>query len=298
MRLVMVGGALATLLAGAAGLAPPASAQIDSREGIALQNQILELRRDIQSLRDQEGHDQAVRGSVGSSLGSSVPAETQAAGGGDLSARLLERVSALEDEVRNLRGRIDESDNAHQRAEADLAKQIGDLNFKISNGPVGKGASDSSGAANGPRVAALGATSVAEGAPSSAPAKRKPELIVQEGNAALARRDYAGAEAAAREVLSGPKTPRATDAQFVLAQALAGRRDFAQAAVAYDDAYSRSRTGTHAQDALLGLANSLTAINEKKAACETLAKLHSEFPNPRQDLRDPVAAARQRANCH
>ena len=35
------------------GFAAPARAQMDSREGIALQNQILELRRDMQVLRDQ-----------------------------------------------------------------------------------------------------------------------------------------------------------------------------------------------------------------------------------------------------
>lgn len=33
-----------------------ARAQMDSREGIALQNQILELRRDLQYLRDQAPH--------------------------------------------------------------------------------------------------------------------------------------------------------------------------------------------------------------------------------------------------
>ena len=38
--------------------------------------------------------------------------------------------------------------------------------------------------------------------------------------------------------------------------------------------------GGHAQEALLGLAISLTAINEKRAACDTLTKLHTEFPTP------------------
>jgi TolA-binding protein len=120
---------------------------------------------------------------------------------------------------------------------------------------------------------------------------------MQEGNAALARRDYATAEQAAREVLANRTSPRAYDAQLLLAQALAGQRQFPQAAIAYDDAYNRSRKGSHAQDALLGLANSLTAINEKKAACDTLARLRSEFPQPRADLRDNIAAAHQKAGC-
>lgn len=120
---------------------------------------------------------------------------------------------------------------------------------------------------------------------------------MQEGNAALARRDYAAAEAAAREVLRFPQAPRAADAQFLLAQALNGKRDYQGAAVAFDDTYNRNKTGGNAQPALLGLANSLIALNEKRAACATLDKLKAEFPNPRADLREPINGARQRAGC-
>ena len=135
-------------------------------------------------------------------------------------------------------------------------------------------------------------------APAAAPAAhRTPELILKEGHAALARRDYAAAEADAKQVLANGKGPRATDAQFLLAQALAGKRDYSAAAVAYDDAYNRSRTGVHAQDSLLGLAHALTAINEKRAACATLDKLRAEFPTPRSDLREPIARARHSAGC-
>ncbi len=121
---------------------------------------------------------------------------------------------------------------------------------------------------------------------------------MQEGNAALARRDYAAAERAAREVLTGNRTsPRAYDAQFLLAEALTGERQYSQAAIAYDDTYNRARKGVHAPDALLGLANSLTAINEKKAACDTLVKLRAEYPSPRPDLREAITASTQRAGC-
>jgi TolA-binding protein len=120
---------------------------------------------------------------------------------------------------------------------------------------------------------------------------------MQEGNAALARRDYAAAEAAAREVLAARGSPRAYDAQFLLAQSLAGKRDHGQAAVAYDDTYNRARTGAHAADALLGLAGSLTALNERKAACDTLAKFTAEFPGARPNQRESASALRQRAQC-
>jgi TolA-binding protein len=123
-------------------------------------------------------------------------------------------------------------------------------------------------------------------------------MALQDGNAALARRDYPAAEAMARDILANNRTsPRAYDAQYLLAEALSGKRDYSQAAIAYDDAYRRSPQGAHAQDALLGLANSLTAINEKRAACDTLNQYRTDFTSPRPDLKDQVASARQRAGC-
>jgi TolA-binding protein len=269
--------AAALMLAAPVLAPPPVQAQMESREAIQLQNQILELRRDLQAMRQQISR----MGSGGG--GSAVAAPPSRPSGGDNTGVLFERIQTLEDQVRRLQGRIDEADNARQRADDQLRKDIEDLAFKLGQG---------GGAARPPAAAPAPAPSGGGSA-----ARRTPELAIQEGNAALARRDYAAAEAAAREVLAFPRSPRATDAQFLLAQALSGKRDWQAAAVAYDDTYNRGKTGTYAQPALLGLANSLTAINEKRAACATLDKLRAEFPNPRADLREPIAAARQRAGC-
>jgi hypothetical protein len=48
----------------------------------------------------------------------------------------------------------------------------------------------------------------------------------------------------------------------------------------------------------LGLASSLSAINEKKAACDTLTRLRTDFPQPRPDIAAGAAAAAQRSGCH
>ena len=121
---------------------------------------------------------------------------------------------------------------------------------------------------------------------------------MQDGTAALARRDYATAEADAREILNNNRTsPRAYDAMFLLAQAQAGQRQYSQAALSYDDAYNRSRKGPHAPDALLGLANALVGLNDKPSACQALAKLHAEFPTLRPELHDQVAFTYGRAGC-
>ena len=269
-------------------LAGPARAQMDSREGIMLQNQILELRRDVQALQVQ-------RGSGGPSY--SAPSNPgQGAGGGGLEAQLLDRVQTLEDQVRRLRGQLDEQSNALRRAQDSLSKQIDDLSFRAGNAPPGGGSAL-------PQLTPPRSTAPADpgpnpsSGPAASPARRTPEVALQDGNAALARRDYPAAEAAAREVLAGRNSPRAGDANFLLAQSLMGQRNYQGSAVAYDDAYNRSRTGARAPDALLGLANALTGLNDRNASCATLDKLRREFPNARGAVRETAATLRARNGC-
>ncbi len=241
---------------------------MDSREAIALQNQIQELRRDLQGLQSQRGAPSLP-----------PPVRRGGEGGSEIAAQLLDRVTQLEDDVRRLRGQLDEQANTSRRQSDDLAKQVADLNFRLQSPPSG---------APAPTPSA-----------SPAPSGRRPaELAMQEGQAALARRDYPVSEAAAREVLaSGRSATRAGDAQFLLAQALMGQKDYAGAAVAYDDAYKRSRTGSRAPEALLGLANALGALNDRPNACGALDKLRTEFPAPRPNVREAAAAARGRTGC-
>ncbi|WP_158745857.1 tol-pal system YbgF family protein [Acidisphaera sp. L21] len=281
------------VLAGALLMGGPAMAQMDSREAIALQNQILELRQQMQSMP---------RGG-----GGPAPVYRPDRGGGTdpgLTAQLLDRVSTLEDQVRTLRGQVDQLTNQQQRQSEDLAKQIADLTFAMQNGGGGGGGGSASppppraSQQQSPPPSSLGGGSLGSlpSGPPAGPPPRTPELAMQEGNAALARRDYPAAEAAAREVL-GKKGPRAADAQFLLAQAEIGQRNYQQAAPDFYDAYNRAKTSARAPDALLGVANALIGLGDRQSACDALAKLKAEFPQPRPDVRDGVAAARQRAAC-
>lgn len=291
MRFVVAPLILAALLL--AGPLAPAHAQVDSREGIALQNEIYQLRQELKSFEDQTARG---GGAVYRQPPSAAPLP---AGGSDLVAQLLTRVDALEEQVRQLRGRIDETQNQVQRQNDELGKRIDDLAFQIS--PQGARPAGQPGSSLLPPSIGQGpgpAPPPPVPPPVPRPGPRTPELVLQEGNAALARRDYAAAEAAAREVLANRTSPRAYDAQFLLAQALAGERQFPQAAVAYDDVYNRARTGSHAEDARLGLASALTSINEKKAACDVLSRMSGEFPHLRADISAGMAATSARAGCH
>ncbi len=260
--------------------AGPVLAQYESREGIALQNQILELRRDLQALQQQRG-------------GGLPPPVVRGGGGGgsEISAQLLERIGTLEEEVRRLRGALDEQAFAARRAQDELGKRIAELNFRLENGGA-----TATRAVPGGEAAAQAAGQAASTA-AAQPGRRPPELAMQEGNAALARRDYAMAEAAAREVLAGGRGARSTDAQLLLAQALLGKRDAPGAAIAYDDAYRRAPTGARAPDALLGLAGTMLALNDRAAACDSLDRLRTQFPALRPAAREEAAALRGRAGC-
>ena len=283
----------------------PARAQIESREGIALQNQISELRRDIDAVR--ENANSGGGGSGGSMLGghrSAAPAE-EGAPNSDLIAGLVDRQARLEDAVRVLNGRLDELANAQQREHDDVAKQFADLQFRLDNGGgaaavpmAGKpGLPPSQGIS--PPAASLGTVPAKAIAPTAATlaAPRSADQMIQEGNAALARRDYVAAEQAAREVLATKASPRGYDAQFLLAQSLSAQRRSLDAAIAYGDLYQRSKQGTHAQDALLGLANSQAALGDKHSACVALESLTAQFPSPRPDIVAHAAAARSSAGC-
>lgn len=290
VRAIWAGGLCLGLLAGPLVGARPAAAQMQTREGIALQNQILELQREIQVLSQREGG--GYGGGYPAPATGGYPASPPAAG--DLTARLLTRVDALENAVRELRGQVEQLNNQLQQQTAQLGKRIDDLQFQVQNPQGASPAAPPRAPASAPppprHQSAASPTPPASG-------HRTSELTLQEGDAALGRHDYAAAEQSARAVLANRASPHAYDAQFLLAQALMGQKQYSQAAIAYDDAYNRQKKGAHAPEALLGLADALVSINEKRAACDTLTKLHAEFPKPRADLRDHAAQTGKRAGC-
>jgi TolA-binding protein len=113
----------------------------------------------------------------------------------------------------------------------------------------------------------------------------------------LAQRDFATAEAAAREAIRNRPGARAQDASLLLGDALMGRRDFQNAALAYDEAYNRNRQGTRAPEALVGLANAFQGFGAKREACDTLNNLRSNYPNLAGPQAERAADSRRRAQC-
>ncbi len=287
--------------------ATEAAVQLESREAIALQNQILELRRDLQALQGRLGPGGgavappvALAPAVGAGA-APLPGSQQ-----ELLARLLERVQALETELRLLRGRSDETQNALRELQATVEKNREDLEFRLAALEGGRGGSaPQRPAASGaqPALQAPAQQQAALPTPPSAPAQparpRSQEQILRAAQDALRRQDWATAEREAQAFIATyPRDARVGEAYLIRAEALYGRREFTQAALAYDDARSRVTDRSRRQDVLLGLGRSLAALNERDSACEVFRQLASDFATDmRADIRDALTRERSRLRC-
>jgi len=260
-------------------LATPAHAQVESREGIALQNQMLDLRRELDALR---------RG--GAVAAPSAPSRGPAASG-DLVQQLLGRVQELEEENRRLRGRLDVADNNDRQMRAEMEKLRGDLDFRLQ--ALEKGAGRPA-APRPPQPGPAAQTQPAPASPAASSAPRTVERAIADGEAALAQRDFTAAEAAAREAIRIRTGQRAL---VLLGDALMGKRDFQNAALAYDEAYSRNRQGPRAPEAMIGLANAFQGFGARREACETLDNLRSNFPTLSGPQAERATDSRRRAQC-
>ena len=285
----------------------PAAARaqmITSREGIALENQILELKHQIRTMQTGGGNGSSV-------LGAPAPSASERSGqapSSDLVASLLDRVHTLNGEVQDLRGRVDTLEHEVATQHDEIKQEIGNLKFQLEQG--GK---------PGFQTPANAAEGAPPAAPSSAqephtlgtlprePARPTPETAAPAraeaslgaARAALSHHDYRAAEADAHAVIAKQgKQAGHGEASLILAQSLFHQGRHQEAAIAFDDAYNADRAGPHAPDALLGLANSLTAIHQNQEACDTLDSLTSQFSSPSPSLKARVEAARRRAACH
>lgn len=263
----------------------PAQAQVETREGIALQNQILQLRQEVEMLRRGGATVMPAPVQGGSSLGGSRPVPQGGASQPELVGALLDRVSRLEEDLRTVRGRAEQSEFRERTLQERLEKLEGDIDFRLQQ-IEGQRQGNATPATRPPAVAAT---------PAAAP--RTPQRALAEGQAALTRRDWTAAETAAREVIGARDTARAGDAQILLGAALAGKRDFTDAAVAYDDAFRRSPQGSRAPEAMLGVANALIGLNNNRDACNQLKDLRTRFPALRGAVAEQAADARRRAQC-
>lgn len=205
-------------------------------------------------------------------------------GGGDLVTQLLQRVTSLEASQRELRGEIDQVSNQVKTQTEALTKKLDDSQF---NAGIGKNATSE-------RMS--GSASSQKNADSTR--AFSPADLVQQGKAALSARNFDVSQAKAQAAIKSARdTKTKVDARFLLAQSLAGQKNYKGSALAYFDAYKAAPRAMSAQESLLGVSASMLALNHRADACEALGKLKRDFPDMSPRIRKAFNSFFRRAHC-
>ena len=114
----------------------------------------------------------------------------------------------------------------------------------------------------------------------------------------ILHKDYALAEQAFRDFLRKyPEQRLVPDAQYWLGESLFQRQRFRDAAESFLAVSTKFEKSGKAPEALLRLGQSLAALNQKEAACATLAEVGRKFPRASGSVKRGVAQELKRAHC-
>lgn len=309
--------------------AVPASAQ-DVR---VLQDRLQRLESELVQLQRQ-----VYRGAAAGPPSGSVAPAPVTSGAGDSSAygMLLTRVDQLEEQLRGMTGRLEQSENRNQQLQRRLDKLVEDVDFRFAQlekrgaadpaatgtpaplapvplapGQSGQLSPPPANAGPGAPPTTLGtipATAVdpnrvaAVTPPAGAGAGKLPPGTPQERyNHAvklLQQGDYAEAETAFTEFTAAhPNDPLSANAQYWVGETWFARNQFDRSAKAFLAGYQKYPKSPKAPDNLLKLSMSLTNLNQKQEACAVLKQLSTEFPNADAQNKQAAARERTRAAC-
>ena len=111
-------------------------------------------------------------------------------------------------------------------------------------------------------------------------------------------KDYALGEQAFRDfVRKYPNERLVPDAQYWLGETLYQRQKYRDAAESFLAVSTKYEKSGKAPDSLLRLGQSLAALNQKEAACATLAEVERKFPKASASVKRGVTAEQKKAKC-
>ena len=267
---------------------------IQSQEGIALQNEILQLQQQLQAVQSQRSN------SGSSALGaSSPPAASGSSSSNALLPGLLTQVQQLQAQVQTLNGQVSVLQHQVDTQNAQIQQQIGDLKFQMTNGAAGAGATGATAGAGANAGVGKATAQPSSPAPTASAAPATPRDTLKAALQAYDQRNYRQAAEAAQSIVANHKTaPEAYRAQLLVAQSEAALGSPQNAAVAFYNTYNMNKGGTYAARSLLGLASSLTDLKQNTQACETIASLNSQFTTLSAGFKREIDKASERAHCN
>jgi len=133
---------------------------------------------------------------------------------------------------------------------------------------------------------------------SVAPPSDSPKDTYDLGYGYVLRKDYALAEDTFQAFLKKyPTDRRAADAEFWLGESLFQRQRYDAAAQAFLDLSTKHSSHAKAPEALLRLAQSLAAMNQKEMSCATLAEVGRKYPKATTTVKQGVEREQKRVRC-
>lgn len=239
-----------------------------------------------------------------------------ALGSGANAADLQSRIVQLEDQVRDLTGRLEEATHRAEQSERNLETFKADVELRFQDLQRGGGATSGSAPAGG-----MEAVSEGGGGPAPAPAPGEGTLgSVPAGDASapaaavlpngtpqtqydfaidlMKRGQYDQARTAFQEFLQlHPKDELAGNAQYWLGETFYAQNNYKQAGDAFLTGYTTYASSSKAPDSLLKLGMSLAALGNSDAACTVWGELGSRFPQASPSVVARAKLERQKAGC-
>ncbi len=235
-------------------------------------------------------------------------------------AQLELRLSALEEEIRDLTGKIEEASYKARQVDDRVSDIKEDVEFRLNRleqaaGVQAGGTPPSAGApAPEPREAAPGGP-VAMAPPPHPAAGGLPSQAAPAGKlgadsagalddydqalALLRQGDYDRAEGALRSFLAAyPQDRLAGNAQYWLAETYYVRGAYDQAAQTFLAGLQSYPNGAKVPDSFLKLGMSLILMGEKDRGCKVLSELPSRYPGASPAIRSRAERERQAASCN
>ncbi len=267
----------------------------NSREVISLQNQVAQLKAQINQLQVQNGD-------VGDDDSDSHRKKKHKDRDKDetldsnntLLPDLVSRINILEDQQRTMRGELDDLTNQIKTQTNLLNKKIDDMNFTAEHGDGANSGTSFGKAAVGVGAATAIPSSVAS---SKFSASTNGGTSLKDGQQALVNGNFQEAEFIAQKIISSPEGAKSVNARFLLAQAQAGQGNFKASSVSYYTVYKNFPKSPKAPVALLGVGYSMLKNGKTQEACQALTLLHSKFPNASDQVKSSALKLSRKAKC-
>ncbi len=124
------------------------------------------------------------------------------------------------------------------------------------------------------------------------------ETAYRAAYATYAAKDYDQSEAAFKDFMSRyPQHPLASNVEFWLGRTYISKKQYGQSARSFLQGYQKYPKGEKAPDSLLGLAESLLALDKPQDACSALSELSVVYPDASASVKARQTSLRTKAKC-